>query len=140
MTENMAKAGVRCVGYWTQGDPATLAGYIKRFPEVPRLNRLEDALNSGADLALISAIPADRADLTVQAMQHGMDVMSDKPGCTSFEHLDRIRQTVSDTGTNLVGQFLGTVRKRRSVLWRPSWSPPGRSGRLSKPSVLAHTG
>lgn len=98
MTENMAKAGVRCVGYWTQGDPATQAGYIKRFPEVPRLNRLEDALNSGADLALISAIPADRADLTVQAMQHGMDVMSDKPGCTSFEHLDRIRQTVSDTG------------------------------------------
>ena len=98
MTENMAKAGVRCVGYWTQGDPATLAGYIKRFPEIPRLNRLEDALNSGADLALISAIPADRADLTVQAMQHGMDVMSDKPGCTSFEHLDRIRQTVSDTG------------------------------------------
>ncbi|WP_377189058.1 Gfo/Idh/MocA family oxidoreductase [Ruegeria meonggei] len=98
MTENMAKAGVRCVGYWTLGEPATLPGFVKRFPEIPRLNQLEDALNCGADLALISAIPADRADLTVQAMQHGMDVMSDKPGCTSFEQLDHIRQAVSDTG------------------------------------------
>ena len=73
MTENMRKIGMDCVGYWTQGDPETLAGYVKRFPDIPRLARLEDALNCGADLALISAIPADRAALTVRrhAARHG---------------------------------------------------------------------
>ncbi len=98
MTENMRKIGVDCVGYWTQGDPETLPGYVKRFPGIPRLARLEDALTSGADLALISAIPADRAALTIRAMQNGMDVMSDKPGCTTFEQLDQIKRAVADTG------------------------------------------
>ncbi|WP_170366863.1 Gfo/Idh/MocA family protein [Ruegeria arenilitoris] len=98
MTENMREIGVDCVGYWTQGDPETLAGYVKRFPEIPRLAQLEDALTCGADLALISAIPADRAALAVRAMQNGMDVMSDKPGCTTFEQLDQIKRAVADTG------------------------------------------
>ncbi len=98
MTENMRKIGVDCVGYWTQGDPETLPGYVKRFPDIPRLARLEDALTSGADLALISAIPADRAALTIRAMQNGMDVMSDKPGCTTFEQLDQIKRAAADTG------------------------------------------
>ncbi len=98
MTENMRKIGVDCVGYWTQGDPETLPGYVKRFPDIPRLARLEDALTCGADLALISAVPADRAALTIRAMQNGMDVMTDKPGCTTFEQLDQIKRTVTDTG------------------------------------------
>lgn len=98
MTENMRKIGVDCVGYWTQGDPETLPGYVKRFPDILRLARLEDALTCGADLALISAIPADRAALTIRAMQNGMDVMSDKPGCTTFEQLDQIKRAVADTG------------------------------------------
>lgn len=98
MTENMEKAGVPCLGYWTEGTPETLAGYTKRFPNLKRFERLEDALNCGADLALVSAIPADRAALTVQAMQHGMDVMSDKPGCTTLEQLEEIKQAVAQTG------------------------------------------
>jgi predicted dehydrogenase len=98
MTENMEKAGVKCLGYWTEGTPETLQGYVKRFPDLPRFDRLDDALNSGADLALISAIPADRADLTCQAMQHGLDVMSDKPGCTTLAQLDQIKAAVAETG------------------------------------------
>jgi len=98
MTENMQKVGVSCVGYWTNGTPEPLAGYVKRFPDLPRFEHFEDALNCGADLALISAIPADRAALSVQAMQHGMDVMSDKPGCTTLEQLDMIKAAVKATG------------------------------------------
>lgn len=98
MTENMEKVGVTCVGFWTNGNPETLAGYQKRFPHIPRMSSLEAALNSGANLALVSAIPADRADLTVQAMRHGMDVMSDKPGCTTLDQLTQIKTCVAQTG------------------------------------------
>lgn len=98
MTENMAAVDVPCIGYWTQGSPVTLPGYIKRFPEVPRLDTLDAALGSGADLALISCIPGDRAALAMQAMRAGMDVMVDKPGCITLEELDAIRACVAETG------------------------------------------
>jgi len=98
MTENMEKAGVKCLGFWTEGTPETLDGYRKRFPDMPRFAQLEDALNAGADLALVSAIPADRAALSIQAMQHGMDVMTDKPGCTTLDQLAQIKEAVAQTG------------------------------------------
>lgn len=120
MTENIAKAGVTCIGYWTQGDPEALPGYVRRFPTIPRLERLEDALNAGADLALIAAIPSERAGLSIQAMEHGMDVMSDKPGCTSLSQLDQIRVAVSDTGriwsVNFSERFETPVSTRASEL------------------------
>ena len=98
MTENMAKAGVTCLGYWTEGDPETLPGFRKRFPHLPRFESLQAALECGANLALISAIPSDRAQLTVKAMQQGMDVMSDKPGCTTLAQLEQIKACVAQTG------------------------------------------
>ena len=97
MTENMLATGAECLGYWTQGTPNTLAGFTERFPDIPRLAHLEDALATGAGLALIAAIPADRADLAVDSMRNGMGVMSDKPGCTTLLQLDQIKQVVQET-------------------------------------------
>ena len=92
------QAGVTCLGYWTEGDPETLPGFRKRFPHLPRFDSLHAALDCGADLALISAIPSDRAHLTIKAMQQGMDVMSDKPGCTTLAQLEQIKACVAQTG------------------------------------------
>ncbi|MEP2640877.1 Gfo/Idh/MocA family oxidoreductase [Roseobacter sp.] len=98
MTQHMRDTGATCLGYWTDGHPDTLDGFTKRFPELPQFDGLDAALNSGADLALVSAIPADRADLSIRAMQHGMDVMTDKPGCTTQDQLDDIKTCVAKTG------------------------------------------
>lgn len=98
MTENMIKTGARCLGFWTDGAPQPFAGYIERFPDIPRFDTLEDALGAGGDLALVSAIPADRAALSIRAMETGHDVMTDKPGCTTFDQLDQIKATVAETG------------------------------------------
>ncbi|WP_299685155.1 Gfo/Idh/MocA family oxidoreductase [uncultured Tateyamaria sp.] len=98
MTENMIAQGARCLGFWTDGTPQPLAGYLDRFPDIRRFDTLGAALGAGADLALISAIPADRADLAVRAMQSGHDVMTDKPGCTNTEQLDAIKECVGETG------------------------------------------
>lgn len=98
MTENMQRIGARCLGFWTEGSPQPLNGFVTRFPDVHRFDTLEDALGAGADLALISAIPADRAALAVRAMQSGHDVMTDKPGCTTQQQLDQIKTAVAETG------------------------------------------
>lgn len=97
MTANMLAIGAECLGYWTNGTPETLEGYQKRFPDIPRFETFERALGSGASLALISAIPDDRAELALLAMQQGMDVMTDKPGCTTLHQLNQIKDCVAKT-------------------------------------------
>lgn len=98
MTENMLGVGARCLGYWTEGSPQPLPGYAKRFPDLRRFDSLDEALGVGADLALISNIPADRAAVAIRAMETGHDVMTDKPGCTDLTQLAMIQQTVAETG------------------------------------------
>ena len=98
MTENMQRIGARCLGFWTDGNPQPLDGYVKRFPDLHRFATLDAALGAGADLALVSTMPADRAALSIRAMQAGHDVMTDKPGCTTPAQLERIKATVAETG------------------------------------------
>jgi predicted dehydrogenase len=49
-------------------------------------------------MVLISAVPADRAQLAIEAMEAGKDVMVDKPGCTSLDQLAAIREVQARTG------------------------------------------
>ena len=98
MTEQMQAVGARCLGYWTEGDPGTLPGFIKRFSDLHRFEHLDAALDTGADLALISCIPGDRAALAIRAMTAGMDVMTDKPGCITLDELEQIKIAVAQTG------------------------------------------
>lgn len=95
----MEAVGGEFVGWWTEGTPGTLDGFSKRFPHAPRVNDPKELLeNPDIDLILIAAIPSDRAALAISAMEHGKDVMTDKPGCTTAEQLEAIKQTVAKTG------------------------------------------
>lgn len=97
--ENMLAVGAELAGWWTEGEPETLDGFVKRFPAAPRVSDRKALLEDPAiDLVLIAAIPVDRAALAIEAMRHGKDVMVDKPGCTSLDQLADLKQTVADTG------------------------------------------
>ncbi len=97
--EMMIGAGAEFAGWWTDGEPGTLPGFLKRFPDVPRAGTRQVLLDAeDIDLVLICAVPADRAQFAVEAMRHGKDVMADKPGCTTFEQLEAIRACVAETG------------------------------------------
>jgi predicted dehydrogenase len=99
MAANMEAAGAEFAGWWTDGQPNTEPGFVKRFPSVPKAESPEALLNDPSiGLILLSGIPRDRAAWAVKAMQAGKDVMSDKPGCTTMAQLEAIRQTVAETG------------------------------------------
>jgi predicted dehydrogenase len=49
-------------------------------------------------MILISAVPADRTALAIEAMEAGKDVMVDKPGCTTLDQLAAIKATQERTG------------------------------------------
>lgn len=96
---HMQDAGAQLVGWWSDGDPETLPGFVKRFPQAVRVaDRAALLEDDSIDLILIAAIPADRAGLAIEAMVHGKDVMTDKPGCTTRAQLDQIIETVEKTG------------------------------------------
>jgi predicted dehydrogenase len=99
MTGRLLELGHECAGYWTIGEPQPLAGFIKRYPHIPRVadkrRLIEDPT---VRLILTAAIPAHRAAIAIEAMRAGKDVGSDKPGCTSTEQLAGLRQVVAETG------------------------------------------
>jgi predicted dehydrogenase len=99
MTGRLLELGHECVGWSTEGEPQPLAGFIKRFPHLPRVAErrrlIEDAT---IDLILTAAVPADRTGIAIQAMRAGKDVGSDKPGCTTPEQLAELRRVVEETG------------------------------------------
>lgn len=99
MTAGLLAAGAECVGY----DPDTtdkrvLAGFRKRFPHVPEAARDRLLDDRSIDFIVLSAVPSERAALAIAAMQRGKDVVSDKPGATTFAQLDAVHQAVRETG------------------------------------------
>jgi len=99
MAGRLLELGGTCAGYWTDGEPQPLAGFIKRFPDIPRVadkrRLIEDP---SVQMILTAAIPADRAAIAIEAMRAGKDVATDKPGCTTADQLAALRQTVTATG------------------------------------------
>ena len=99
MTEGMLAAGCECVGYYTRDDAEPIAGFVKRFPRVPRVKSPEVLLdNTEIRLILCAAIPEERADLCVQSMLKGKDVMVDKPGVTDLSQLQKVQEIQAQTG------------------------------------------
>ena len=99
MVGRLLELGCEAAGFWTQGEPQPLAGFVQRFPQIPRVAErarlIEDA---SIALVLTAAVPADRAAIALQAMAAGKDVMSDKPGCVSTEQLAALRRAVATSG------------------------------------------
>lgn len=99
MAQHMIDAGAVLAGWCTEGEPATLGGFLKRFPGVPRVPRADDLIGDrDLDLILTAAIPSDRPGIALRAMRAGKDVLSDKPGCLTRRDLAALRKTAGDTG------------------------------------------
>ena len=99
MAGHMIAAGAELAGWCTVGTPGTLDGFVKRFPDVPRVSHADILLNDpDIGLILTAAIPADRARIALRAMAAGKDVMSDKPGCLTLDELEAVRSEVRRTG------------------------------------------
>ncbi|ASJ72690.1 Gfo/Idh/MocA family protein [Granulosicoccus antarcticus] len=96
--QNMLDVGAEFAGWWTEGEPETLDGFVKRFDGAHRFASLEELLGDASiELILVASLPCDRAGHAISAMQAGKDVMVDKPGCTTLEQLDQIKQCVAET-------------------------------------------
>jgi predicted dehydrogenase len=96
--ESVAEAGGELVAYFADEDGLAEA-FGKRYPASKRARSRAEILDDPSiALVLTAAIPGDRAGIAVEAMRHGKDVMTDKPGATSLEQLALLRQVQTETG------------------------------------------
>jgi predicted dehydrogenase len=94
---SMMGVGAELVAWWTKEATPVEEGFRKRFSDVPRCDKDGILSDPEIDLILIAAKPCDRADLAIEAMEAGKDVMVDKPGCTTLEQLEALQACVART-------------------------------------------
>jgi predicted dehydrogenase len=94
----LLELGCTCKGYWTEGEPQPLSGFVERYPDLTRVDDKRRLLDDpDVQLIVTAAIPSERATIAIEAMRAGKDVMTDKPGCTSNNDLFDIKATVAET-------------------------------------------
>ena len=99
MLSNMKAQGCTCEAYWTDGPAVTEEKFNTVFSDVLRVDDRRRILDDPeVSMVLISAVPSDRSKFAIEAMETGKDVMVDKPGCTTLEQLEEIREVQARTG------------------------------------------
>jgi predicted dehydrogenase len=93
----LLKAGATLAAFYSPEDDLA-AAFAAKYPQAKRVTDRRAILDDQSiPLVLTAAIPADRAAISIEAMRHGKDVMSDKPGMTSFAQLDEIKRVQAET-------------------------------------------
>jgi len=84
-----------------------------QFPEA----RTDDPFGNDIDLVVSAAIPSERAQLAIDAMEAGKDVVMDKPGAVAIEHVDALEDAAKRTGrhfTIIFAERLGSAAMMRA--------------------------
>ena len=91
-------AGAEFVSFHAIEDDLSKA-FGEKYPQARRVSDKRAILEDGSiQMVVTAAILNERAGIAIEAMRHGKDVMSDKPGMTSHAQLDELRKVVSETG------------------------------------------
>jgi predicted dehydrogenase len=96
-TEAVIRGGGELVWVYAK-EPDLLAAFTKRFPQArPARSEQEILQDASIQLVVSASIPDERAPLGIRAMQHGKDVMVDKPGITTLAQLAEVRRVQAAT-------------------------------------------
>lgn len=91
------RGGGELVSAWGSEEDK-LAEFARRYPTAKMVKTQDEILaDPSVQLVLTSQVPVERAGIAVRAMQHGKDVLSDKPGMTTLDQLAEIRKTIAET-------------------------------------------
>ena len=89
--------GAKLVGFHAPED-ALAKEFGERYPQAARVEDRRRLLEDRSIAMVVSAaIPCDRARFGIEAMRHGKDYMTDKPGMTSLEQLAEVRSVQAET-------------------------------------------
>jgi predicted dehydrogenase len=79
--------------------PELIAEFHEAYPDVPLAPSMQAILDDETIHVIGgSAMPAERAAISIAAMRHGKDVLADKPAVVNLEQLDEIERVQRETG------------------------------------------
>jgi predicted dehydrogenase len=91
-------AGAELAAYYSD-KPELVAEFARSYPDAPLAASMEQMFEDPTiDVLGGSAIPAERAGIAIRAMQHGKDVLADKPAVTTLEQLAEVQRVQRETG------------------------------------------
>ncbi len=97
-TKAMLDAGAELVAVHAAEDDLAQT-YTKAYPQARRVADKRAILDDASIQLVVSAIIPDvRAATAIEIMRHGKDVMVDKPGVISLDHLAEVKQAQAETG------------------------------------------
>jgi predicted dehydrogenase len=97
MVDAVTRGGGELVSFYAK-EADLVAAFAKRYPTAKLANNKNEILeDKSIQLVLSSGIPIERAPLGIEVMQHGKDYLSDKPGITSLEQLEKVRKVQAET-------------------------------------------
>lgn len=105
MCAHLIEAGAELVAY--QPEPHWIGELLaSQCSQAEPRDEIEAILEDETiDTVVSAAIPNERAPLGLAAMRHGKDFVSDKPGFTTAEDLERARTIARETGRRYVVWF-----------------------------------
>ena len=103
-------AGAKFMGFHAPEDDLA-KGFGERYPQA-RASRIAGGFSRIGGIALIvsAAIPSERAGIGIEAMRHGKDYMTDKPGMTSLGELEEVRSVQAADEAHLFHLLFGAFR------------------------------
>ncbi len=97
MVDSLCAAGGELAGFYDDG--GLRDWFVERYPDArPVKDRRRILEDETVQLIVCAGIPDQRAGLAVEAMRHGKDFLSDKPGMVSLDQLRQVEKVQAETG------------------------------------------
>jgi predicted dehydrogenase len=94
--EAVIRGGGSFVSFFAK-EPDLAAEFAKKYPQPKQARSEKEILESDVHLIVSASIPDERAPLGIQAMKHGKDFLSDKPGMTTLQQLAEVKRVQAQT-------------------------------------------
>jgi predicted dehydrogenase len=85
-------------------------------PDAPRRSLSDVLEDDTVELIVLADAPSKRAQIAAQAMEHGKDVLTDKPCCLRLDDVERLREIQVRTGKHFVVWFGDRLNNRAAAL------------------------
>ena len=113
--EALIEGGGEFAGFHAVEDDLA-AAFQQKMPGARRVKDKRELLEDPTIAMIVTAaIPGDRAAICIEAMRHGKDAMTDKPGVTSFEQLAEVQKVQRETGRIFSICYSEHFRQRATV-------------------------
>lgn len=114
MCNGLTEAGAE-IALVYDSDPKKIEAFLEKFKGAKVAESEEEVLSSSVDMIASASVASLRCGIGIKAMEHGKHFFADKPSITTFEDLEKVRETCRITGKRFFTYFSERLHVEASV-------------------------